>query len=332
MDVAGSDLFCDTDLKCLIHFELYLAEYCVESLREITLCGIQPNRTAAFEITKIQFPNVGKVHTVNCYFGDNFSFETNFPNVQSLRQKSVSCTFNAKYWHFPTVKNLYFNCCKCESGKAIVFTGNDLIEMFQRQPQLEKLKLLIFNHQFTPDLGKCFNDFLPNLQSLVLHFIDFIPLEAVHLEHITNFSLILRYLAPHKSIPFTFNRLEHFKIDLRDSIRTDPESVLISEFISKNKHLKTIGLKGIQGDIQHLFESEHVLLNVKELSICGFQNISSDCIKCFLTQSQSLKLLRICGIDGNTDAIELKISERIPHVRWDGHPSLEKVLEFVFRL
>lgn len=317
------------DPQFLICLEWYLAEYCLKSLREITLYAIKPDRAAAFEATGIQLPNIETIFTRNCFFAQNFSFNVNFPNLQTLSLKQARCQFNIKDWHFPTVKKLYFDCYRCERG----YDMNDLIEMFKRQPQLEKLELILAHYKFSPNLAKCFNEFLPRLQSLTLRFLKIIPkyFEPVHLEHITDFDLKLEFLRPHQNIPFTFNRLEHIKISLFMVLYTHPDSAaLISEFILKNKHLKTIHVKGIRGNFQQLFQFENVLSNVEELSICSFENVPSDIVDIFLKQSQSLKLLRICGIDGNTDALESKNCQKIPHIRWNRR--LEKVLEFIFRL
>lgn len=317
--------------KFLICLERYLAAYCLESLKEITLTWIEPDRTSAFE-TGIQFRNVEKVVTSTCYFGNDFSFEANFPNVQILELKLARCTFDIKHWHFPTVKHLHFNCYRYESRYSKA-SAIDLIEMFKRQPQLEKLKLTFLLVEFSPNLAKCFNEFSPRLQCLTLQFVSYIPrdLVSVHLEHITDFKLTLDTLRQGQHIPFTFNRLERVEISLSCGYKTHQDSgTLITEFISKNKHLKSIIVKGLRGDFQQLFEFEHILSNVEELNICGFENVSSAIIERFLAQSRSLKLLRICGIDGNTDILESKISEKIPHTRCDRQ--LKTVLEFIFRL
>lgn len=181
------------DSAYLICLEWYLTEYCVETLKEISLYRMEPNRQMVFETTGVQFPNVKKVDTFHCYFADNFSFGANFPNVQSLSLRNARCTFNVRDWHFPTVKYLRFDCCRRDSRTSI-FSEIDLIEMFKRQPQLEKLELQLSSSvQFHPSLAKCFNEFLPKLQCLSLEFIDRIPenFEPAHFEHITDFSLIL---------------------------------------------------------------------------------------------------------------------------------------------
>lgn len=319
------------DAAYLICLEWYLTEYCLESLREIKLYYIEANRKMAFEATGVQFPNVEKVSTFYCHFADNFSFNANFPNVQSLSLKGDTCTFNVRDWHFPTVKHLYFDCYRYKSSPYGIHMI-DLIEMFKRQPQLEKLKLSSVSEKFRPTLAKCFNEFLPKLLSLSLDFIN-IPkeFEAVHFDHITDFRLCVQTQRQHQKPPFTFNRLESVEISLPFVLFTPSDSAaLISEFISKNKHLKTINLRGMRGNFLQLFEFEHILLNVEELSICAFQNVPSDVVERFLTQSRSLKVLRICGIDDKTNALESKISEKRMHVR--NRRELDKDWEFVFRL
>lgn len=312
----------------LICLEQYLAEYCLESLKEITLWAIEPNRTAAFPTTGVQFLNIQSVSTNGCYFADNFSFNANFPNLESLKLQSARCTFNIQDWHFPTVKNLHFDCDRHVSG-MLHGSSVDLIEMFKRQPQLEKLELNIVYYGFPPNLAKCFNKFLPKLQTLTLDWLVFgvcIPqnFESVHLEHVTDFSIRFNYLP--QTIPFTFNRLECFEIHLNVPI-SKTASAKIIEFISNNKHLKTIHLEGILIDFQQLFQLEHVLSNVEEMSICDLKNVSSDIIERFLTQCQSLRLFRICGIDNITDTLESKISEKIMH----RSIMSQKVLEYIFR-
>lgn len=331
------------DAAFLIRLEEYLAEYCLKSLEEIKLTGIEPDRTATFQTAGVQFLNIRKVSAMQCYFADNFSFNANFPNVESLSIEFSRCTFNIQDWHFPTVKNLHFNCCTCKSSRILdrieyapYFSMVDLIEMFKRQPQLEKLDMYAKDDKFPPILAKCFNEHLPKLESLVLRFLSFryIPrnFESVHLDHITVFSIRLDHLGTHQTIPFTFNRLECVEIMLEHIVfsKKYPDSAIaISEFIFSNKHLKKINLRGIRGDFQQLFQYEHILSNVEELSICGCKNVSSDIIERFLTQCQSLKLLRICGIDSITDALESKISEKIMHNR--ANKNIDKTLEFIFR-
>lgn len=107
-------------------------------------------------------------------------------------------------------------------------------------------------------------------------------------------------------------------------------AALISEFIFKNKHLKTINLEGLRGNFSELFEFEHILANVEKLRICAFQNVRSNIVERFLVKSRSLKELRICGIDDPTAALNSKISEKIIHSRFNGKS--HKVWEFVFRL
>lgn len=321
------------DSAYLLCLEWYLTEYCLESLEVIGLCGLEPNRQLVFETTGVQFPNVKTVSTSHCYFADNFSFSANFPNVQSLLLRNAVCTFNVRDWHFPTVKFLHFDCRRCDSG-AKKFRMIDLIEMFKRQPQLEKLELCFtFSDQFHPSLLIHFNEFLPKLQCLSLKFRERIPenFEPAHFEYITDFSLILPTLRLHQQIPFTFNKLESVKISTQSPFfKTIDSAALVSEFIFKNKHLKTINLEGIRGNISELFEFEHILLNVEQLRICAYQNIASNIIERFLMKSRSLKELRICGIDDPTAALNSKISEKIIHRRFDRRN--DKVWEFVFRL
>lgn len=142
----------DLDAKFLMDLEWYLVEYC-----------LKPDRKAAIQFTEMQFPNIESVFTINCHFANGFSFETNFPSLQSLSLRKAKYNFNRKDWHVPTVKSLYFECSHDSREDEM-----DLIEMFERHPQLEKLELLLIWDKFSPNIAKCFNESLPKLKSLTL--------------------------------------------------------------------------------------------------------------------------------------------------------------------
>lgn len=92
--------------KFLISLELYLAEYCLKSLKTITFASIETDRKAPIQFTEMQFPNIESVFVINSDFASGFSFETNFPNLQSLSIRPTVSRFNIKNVHFPAVKSL----------------------------------------------------------------------------------------------------------------------------------------------------------------------------------------------------------------------------------
>lgn len=97
-------------LKYLIDLEWYLAE-CSISAKKIRLFAFKSKRTTAFKTAAMQLPNVTTVHVRSCHFHtSNFSFDANFPNLQSLKLDQHKCNFNIKDWRFPTVKHLFFEC------------------------------------------------------------------------------------------------------------------------------------------------------------------------------------------------------------------------------
>ena len=164
------------DSKYIFELEWYLVEYCLKSMQKITIYCINPEHTTAFENTGIQLPNITTVHTGCCRFASNFSFNANFPNLQSLSLHEIKCEFNIKDWQFPTVKHLYFHCTahrdQIGSVQYSYMKESDLIEMLKHNPQLEKLELFI-TYEYLSNLSKCLNEYFPKLHFLSLTLIEF---------------------------------------------------------------------------------------------------------------------------------------------------------------
>lgn len=292
-----------TESKFLIDVEWYLAEYCSESTETISFFGIRPERTTPFITAGMQLPNIKTVHTAYCRFASNFSFNATFPNLRTLSLENYVSNFNMKDWHFPTVKHLRFN----HYEKMIEI---NLIEMLKRHPQLEKFEMSTWPNTYLTNLVKYLNECLLKLHCLTLDIAIFRSdsLESFHLENITNFCLLLQTSpTSHHRIPFTFNKLEHFKFI--NALWPKTASTSVPDFVFQNKYLKTIDVSGLHSvNVIQLFELENVISNVEELRIDACDKVPSNAVEIFLSQSRSIKLLKISDIDGMSDTIKSKIS------------------------
>lgn len=328
-----------SDLKFLFDIEWYLAEYYSKSVEKITFIGMKADQTTALKsATELQLPKITTLHMGYCHLAKKFSINANFPNLQSLSLHFLVCNFNIKDWHFPTVKHLYFSYgghmpyYEEAYKEAYEINEIDLVEMLKRIPQLEQLELQI-NRDFLSYVGKCLNEYFPKLHCLSLILVEPLSFESVHLENITDFSLFVRdtVIRPENiNIPFTFNRLECFRLCNERNIERwkngSFSDAAISHFVSQNEYIKSIEVYCVDVSVViQLFQLENVLSNVEMLCICAYDDVPSDAVDGFLTQNRSLKLLKICGIDGMSDTIKSKISDKKMHKRCNGNIKSELI-------
>lgn len=141
--------------------EHYLAEYCSESLSQLSLQNATP--ILIFEDTKKRFNNVKTLHIEFCRFEMNLTFINVFPNVQTLKlghneYKNTS----AIRVHFPMLKNVYF----FDQVLHIYlkeFQEEDIEGFLKLNPQLEMALLHLYT-EYTPRFFSRIKEYGPNIQ------------------------------------------------------------------------------------------------------------------------------------------------------------------------
>lgn len=152
-------LFYLGDTKPMNMMEDYLAEYCSQTLYQLSI----QNSTLIHEaLEDMQKPLTG-VKTLQiqyCTFGKNFTFNKVFPNLQTLKSGSNSYLYSSVIIaHHPTLKHL-----------TIRFDDqiqeDNIIKLFQLNPQLGNSKICFFRDSIGfdsfPRLKQCF----PSLQKI----------------------------------------------------------------------------------------------------------------------------------------------------------------------
>lgn len=142
--------------------EQYLAEYCSESLDQLSLSNAKSNHFI-FEDTEKQFENLKTLHIERCTFGMNLSFNKNFPNLQTLK-----LDFNRYYHtsairaHFPMLKHLFFFDEVFEFYPQ-KFQEEDIEELLKLNPQLDTASFY-FYYKYSEDFISRIKDYCPKLQ------------------------------------------------------------------------------------------------------------------------------------------------------------------------
>lgn len=278
----------------------YLNEYSSESLIHLSLIRSH----WSFENFDKQFLNVkslqinGAMNRLN-NFVDTKLLEK-FQNLQFLKifYNSATIPFNVKI-HYPNLKHLYFYerfYCSCWEPSNYGETLDENLKTFLKMnKQIETLEMGTVGY-WHPPFFQWIAQNLPNLQHLSLTYVSCLNLiNPIYFPDVRKFTF--RVGEDHK-IPFSFRQLNHLKLT---QIETSSAQKIV-EFISENKHLKTINIQGITNrlsiEIFRLFEFEHTLLNLEELIIDGIyepwsDNIPTDSLFRFLKRNVSLKRISL---------------------------------------
>lgn len=166
--------------------EHYLAEYCFESLRKISLQG--SSNTGSYIIFKdIERPfiNVENVHMEECTFGKELPFNKLFPNLKTLKLGSnIYRETSAIRVQFNSLQNLWFHDKIYQCFEK--FDEEDIVEMYKLNPQLEKSMLSLW-FAYSPNFIVRLQEYCPNLQLLPYCTYDyhcsFFSFNAFHFKH-----------------------------------------------------------------------------------------------------------------------------------------------------
>lgn len=142
------------------YFENYLAQYCSESLVDLSF---EYSCYTLFEGIEKPFTCLKTLHADFCTFGEQLHFNKLFPNLQNLKL-GWNCYGNtaAIRTHFPALKNLWLyddNYCNSD----LKFQKEDIEGLLKLNPQLEK-STFFFVDKYGPDFIRHINKHYPNAQ------------------------------------------------------------------------------------------------------------------------------------------------------------------------
>lgn len=286
-------------LKFSKTFEMYLAEYCHESLEQLSAHGIK-----LLDINK-QFLNV---QVVNAKFSDllELPFNRNFPNLKSVKLKRICFQkFETQLiitHHFPKLTRLSFDGCKYDIH---CFQKDEVIDLLKINPQLEELQLVDDeNEMHKPymyhETFQCINEYLPLLRkfSLIIGKRTLKNIqEPIYFDNILDFHVIFFTSHDIPNIPFQFKNLKSFTAtggEMRDRYGN------MNNFIIKHKNLLSLGFiyKYIDHSYVERISSRH-LNNIEKLRINGYYmdwNNDFEQFLCFLKNNHKLNHLYLKGI------------------------------------
>lgn len=147
--------------------ELYLEEYCSESLRQISIQGSKySDRHRTLENIKKPFNNVETVYVEKCRFNsEKLPINEVFPSVRTLK---LGCNTydnpSVIRAHFPSVQHLWFHDKNFLSGYG-TFQEEDIEEMLKLNPQL-KTSLLYLVDNYSRNFTTRLKEYFPNVQFL----------------------------------------------------------------------------------------------------------------------------------------------------------------------
>lgn len=278
----------------------YLIEYSSESLIDLAFIRADWN----FENFNRQFVNV-KCLEIQAYNKLNNSVCTelleNFPNLQILKIKDnrAKIPFNVKI-HCPHLKHLHFQETFwnpfTESLSYYETLHENFKEFIKMNTQIENLGMKFENYwPVQVQILQWLAENLPNLKELSIEF----PCKNYFINSVI-FPKVLKFtLYPQievDCIPFLFTQLNDVTFILR--YHEGPLDSMV-EFISNNKHLKTIRIEGdyykiFDRNIFRLFEFEDLLMSLEELTIRGIHcSIPADRLLRFLERNFSLKRISL---------------------------------------
>lgn len=163
-----------TGLKLIEH---YLAEYCSESLRQISLEGTFHDVHIILEDIQKPFINVTTLHIEACAIGKELPFNKVFPNLKTLKLGyNIYKQTSAIRYQFNTVENFFFLDFFDWVDK---FTEEDIEEMLKLNPQF-KNPSLFFKWKYSSHFIARIQQYCPYIQSYeyhvchnLLNFLDF---------------------------------------------------------------------------------------------------------------------------------------------------------------
>lgn len=316
--------------------EIYVAKYCSESLEELRImnrCNYERSVEGAaytFEDNNKPFPNIRELKLDGINYIQQNMIDKLFPNLNRLNI-SISPYFkdySVIEKHFPNLKSFSYDGMN-EADEI------HIINMLTLNPQLEQLKL---QGSYSPRLIKRISEnvlLLKHIHLINFNFTVDNGVQPLPFDNVFNFKLDnFTRTSDISSIElFTFSKLNQlsvpFDINLNDINTYQP----ILNFIQRNTQVKSITLNGLTiGNLDALFDFEHILSNVEELNITRYRyslryeydnyNIMSS-VLLFLKRCQSVKKLFIKA-DGYcfnirnsfriafaTHCIEYKINENL---------------------
>ncbi|XP_055307320.1 uncharacterized protein LOC129571540 [Sitodiplosis mosellana] len=306
-----------------------LEKYCSKSLRELT---DRTNNLLFLKEIRNPFINVEKIFCTWVSFSTSeIPFNTLFPNLKSLDVAWISgstsempfCTL------FPNLESLKTSISNkvavriaSPSMKHLCITTpmfheeNIVYELLKLNPQLEKLEIdfkNIFRHiMFSRDVN------LPKLKDLFLRtYFKTYNVQRYHFDNVTNFHLVVNSDLAY--VPFTFNKLERFQFTSYYFSKSDTIPSHIFDFITENKHLKSITVSRLECGVTELFQLCSVLTNIEELYVevrRPLPSSISELIRNLFSKNHSFKNLTLegpklhYGLEDLDDFIKSKISKR----------------------
>lgn len=289
-----------------IYIENYIAEYCSKTLKKLTLNTL-PN--LLLKSISVPFTNLEMI----C-LGDNsrdLPLKQNFPNLQGISLDSNRAiapleldehkAFDLKYLKV-VLSDIY---SKSQSDTHL--RENYILELLRSHPNLINLKLRYTDSNSNIIFLQFARDNLLKLETLYLMLYK-LPnnIETFHFENVVDFTIHTSFQNL-KHIPFTFGKLKRFSFRL--SHRFEP---CISDFISKNKHLKSLYVATISG-YDYFYHELVSKTNIEELTI-DIQSlwwINSDQFIKFLRENQSLRKITLKLLLGYSKYLNDEIKAKI---------------------
>lgn len=268
-----------------------MAVYCSKTLKTLSL---NQTSTFLFDVICVPFSNVKSIFLSipDANFKSSLHFKRSFPNLYTLslelRRKLIEPINIID--NLPSLRQLTMTIQPYGTNMEIKNREDEFItEFLKLNPQLEKFNLKIYG-EFSIRVMRCVCDFSIKLESFSVFcesMCGYAEIETFHLKNVVDFNL--SYFG-NNYIPFTFDKLNSFKITCFDHVLNSH----ILDFITKNELLKNLHIDSCIDPMSSLIESEFVLSNIEYLTISGYyKKMSPDSVVSFLNVSRSLKQLTL---------------------------------------
>lgn len=199
----------------------------IEKYLSDSLVDIELKRVGNYLLgkTKRVFSNVTYVKAVLDKYSDNYDLNRIYPKMETLYlQPSIFEEYPAKtvVRTYPNLKDLI----TIEHGSTNIF-----IDLLKVNPRIERLRL----NELPSREFLMYIDNLPHLKELRIVGKQEFPINQItHFRHIEKFAVSISKWQS-RAVPFTFDRLEEFSIDLA-------RFVFLVQFIQQNPKLKVLSI------------------------------------------------------------------------------------------
>lgn len=277
----------DFEESKLYLIEYYLAEYCSKTLTTLTLERVPK---FLFKCIPVQFTKLEKIRLFHqsMYNACDLPLIQSFPNLKSVSLYTDHSHYPSEPPEFPYLKRLKVNVGGCmtefDSGRR----ENYVIQLLRSNQDLINLKIYSSHKDHHIKFVRFASDYLLNLEILAVRAHSYWNNdETFHFEKVEDFSFNT-FFECLKRIPFTFRKLERFRVVLNGK----GMQPCISDFIVKNVDLKILHVNGINSNSS--FDDLVSVLsktNIEELILEDYEveRIPSDKFISFLRENQILK-------------------------------------------